>query len=75
MIYIYFPGYDSGEKKRIPAWCDRVIYRDTRSAPMSECDLDCPVVSSILQYVILSSLICVVCFPPWLVIIETNSQV
>ncbi|KAJ7947426.1 Type I inositol polyphosphate 5-phosphatase [Quillaja saponaria] len=43
-------GYDSGEKKRIPAWCDRIIYRDTRSAQVSDCNLDCPVVSSILQY-------------------------
>ncbi|KAI4324388.1 hypothetical protein L6164_023932 [Bauhinia variegata] len=43
-------GYDAGEKKRIPAWCDRVIYRDTRSTPVSECNLDCPVVSSIIQY-------------------------
>ncbi|XWS43920.1 hypothetical protein CRYUN_Cryun16bG0146000 [Craigia yunnanensis] len=43
-------GYDSGEKKRIPAWCDRVIYRDNRSGPVSECSLECPIVSSILLY-------------------------
>ncbi|KAL0539188.1 hypothetical protein IC582_023370 [Cucumis melo] len=43
-------GYDAGEKKRIPAWCDRVIYRDNRSAPVSESSLDCPVVSSVLLY-------------------------
>jgi len=41
-------GYDSGEKKRIPAWCDRVIFRDTRTSPESECSLDCPVVASIM---------------------------
>ena len=41
-------GYDSGEKKRIPAWCDRVIYRDNRSGPASECSLECPIVSSVL---------------------------
>ncbi|KAL4284146.1 hypothetical protein GQ457_16G024000 [Hibiscus cannabinus] len=43
-------GYDSGEKKRIPAWCDRVIYRDNRAGPVGECSLECPIVSSILMY-------------------------
>ncbi|XP_039067974.1 type I inositol polyphosphate 5-phosphatase 12-like [Hibiscus syriacus] len=41
-------GYDSGEKKRIPAWCDRVIYRDNRAGPTGECSLECPIVSSII---------------------------
>lgn len=43
-------GYDSGEKKRIPAWCDRVLYRDNRTSPTVECSLECPVVASIIQY-------------------------
>ncbi|KAE8658643.1 Endonuclease/exonuclease/phosphatase family protein isoform 2 [Hibiscus syriacus] len=43
-------GYDSGEKKRIPAWCDRVIYRDNRAGPTGECSLECPIVSSTLLY-------------------------
>ncbi|KAK4343893.1 hypothetical protein RND71_036987 [Anisodus tanguticus] len=43
--------YDSGEKKRIPAWCDRVLYRDNRTSPTAECSLGCPVVASIIQSV------------------------
>ncbi|XP_050236714.1 type I inositol polyphosphate 5-phosphatase 12-like isoform X2 [Mercurialis annua] len=43
-------GYDSGEKKRIPAWCDRIIYRDNRASSVSDCSLECPIVTSILQY-------------------------
>ncbi|KNA16255.1 hypothetical protein SOVF_090830 [Spinacia oleracea] len=43
-------GYDAGEKKRIPAWCDRVLYRDSRTSSASECSLDCPVVCSITEY-------------------------
>ncbi|XP_021752016.1 type I inositol polyphosphate 5-phosphatase 13-like isoform X1 [Chenopodium quinoa] len=43
-------GYDSGEKKRIPAWCDRVIYRDCRNGPVSECNLNCPILASIQMY-------------------------
>ncbi|KAL8160324.1 hypothetical protein V2J09_001861 [Rumex salicifolius] len=43
--------YDSGEKKRIPAWCDRIIYRDNRSSPtVPDCSLDCPVVTAIQLY-------------------------
>ncbi|KAK1592639.1 hypothetical protein Q3G72_028082 [Acer saccharum] len=37
-------GYDSGEKKRIPAWCDRIIYRDRASVRL-QFRLPCSLIS------------------------------
>ncbi|XP_062219083.1 type II inositol polyphosphate 5-phosphatase 15-like isoform X2 [Phragmites australis] len=43
-------GYDCSEKRRIPAWCDRILYRDSRASSEIECSLECPVVCSISLY-------------------------
>ncbi|KAL6841983.1 hypothetical protein ACP4OV_028183 [Aristida adscensionis] len=43
-------GYDYSEKRRIPAWCDRILYRDSRASSEVECSLECPVVCSISLY-------------------------
>ncbi|KAJ7562619.1 hypothetical protein O6H91_03G077500 [Diphasiastrum complanatum] len=50
--YQYVQGYDSSEKRRVPAWCDRVLFRDSFSGTESRkgSELSHPVMASVIGY-------------------------